>query len=270
MGLLRLLGIEKYLKKVKDYVDEKTESIPAIEGNNCLAFKDSGSSANGEYSVALGSEVTVNDDYAFATGSSTTAHGYASHAEGVMTTANEYASHAEGEGCNANGRASHAEGSGTVADNAYEHAQGKFNFSYEDMTIHSVGVGTGIDDRKNAHEITIDGKNFFLGVGGYNGTNSDDSDDLAYVLENRLPDKVVWKYICNPLTIEDGGTIPYDLWDREAEVLKYLNTAMYRVKYGFELIPVWGVSENSMHAMNKNVELEITIGDDRKITVDVL
>ena len=28
MGLLRLLGIEKYLKKVKDYVDEKVEGMP--------------------------------------------------------------------------------------------------------------------------------------------------------------------------------------------------------------------------------------------------
>lgn len=270
MGLLRLLGIEKYLKKVKDYVDEKTESIPAIEGNSYLAFKDSSSSANGEYSVALGSEVTVNDDFAFATGSSTVANGYASHAEGVMTTAYEFASHAEGEKCRANGRASHAEGVETITSNEAEHAEGKYNFSYEDMTIHSVGVGNGPDDRKNAHEITYDGKNFFLGVGGYNGTNSDDSDDLAYVLENRLPDKVVWKYICNPLTIKDGDTIPYDLWDREAEVLKYLNTAMYRVAYGNELIPVWGVYENSMSAENRNVELAITIDSDRKITVDVL
>ena len=40
MGLLRLLGIEKYLKKVKDYVDEKVGSIkPSIDGVNMTALK---------------------------------------------------------------------------------------------------------------------------------------------------------------------------------------------------------------------------------------
>jgi hypothetical protein len=39
------------------------------------------------------------------------------------------------------------------------------------MTIHSVGIGTSEDDRKNAHEIMKNGDHYIYGIGGYDGAN---------------------------------------------------------------------------------------------------
>lgn len=67
---------------------------------------------------------------------------------------------------------SHAEGKGVVVNNECEHGQGKWNYSEIGTTIMSVGIGESDSDRKNALEITKDGKMYLLGAGNYNGTNA--------------------------------------------------------------------------------------------------
>ena len=72
----------------------------------------------------------------------------------------------------ASGEYSHAEGNNTKAINFGEHSEGNYNLSINDKTIHTVGIGTSSNDRKNAEEIHINGDKYVYGIGGYNGTNS--------------------------------------------------------------------------------------------------
>ena len=92
---------------------------------------------------------------------------------------------AEGDGTTADGDYSHAEGKYTTASGNYSHAQGCCN--YEDSSfMDMVGVGSNIDDRKNASVIYVkrdpddedgipnsndpkNGYQYLLGVGGYQG-----------------------------------------------------------------------------------------------------
>ena len=108
---------------------------------------------------------------------------------GINTQAKGNATFSEGENTIASGIASHAEGLCTETNNFSEHAEGKYNVSNIDKTIHSVGIGTSDTDRKNAHEITNDGKHYIYGIAGYVGTNPTSTNDLAtYIksLENRI------------------------------------------------------------------------------------
>lgn len=63
-------------------------------------------------------------------------------------------------------------GYGIVTDHS-EYAIGVFNKSMPN-TIFSIGSGTGPDDRRNSIQIRDDGQVYILGVGGFDGTNSDD------------------------------------------------------------------------------------------------
>ena len=99
-----------------------------------------------------------------------TASGANAHAEGNFNVARGTNSHAEGHNNAASGANSHAEGEGTMASQPNEHAQGQYNRSRSNL-IHSIGVGTGNDDRLNGEEMDADGKKFLKGVGGYNGAN---------------------------------------------------------------------------------------------------
>lgn len=101
---------------------------------------------------------------------------------GEDTTAPGSYSHAEGEYTIAYGDCSHAEGKYTTASGNYSHAQGCCN--YEDPSfMDMVGVGSNINDRKNASVIYVgrdelkkvdpsdpkNGYQYLLGVGGYQG-----------------------------------------------------------------------------------------------------
>ena len=190
------------------------EQVPFKKGtgNNTAILKGTSNSATNKFATAFGEQTTASADRAFSEGLKTTASGANSHAEGLSTLAqgqNAHAegnkcqaignhSHAEGNGTIANGGASHAEGSGTITTNNFEHAEGRYNASTKNKTIHSVGIGTSNTDRKNAHEITTDGKHYIYGIGGYDGTNILDLDgetvtarDLATVINN----KVEWSNI---------------------------------------------------------------------------
>lgn len=65
-----------------------------------------------------------------------------------------------------------AEGLFTQANNNAEHAEGKYNLSNLN-TIHSIGIGTSENDRKNAFQIMNSGKVYVYGLGGYTGKNAD-------------------------------------------------------------------------------------------------
>ena len=144
-----------------------------------------------------GQENTVSGESAHAEGKRTTAEGFASHAEGwdteaigesshaegYATKATTYQAHAEGDHTTANGEQSHAEGLYTITRNSSEHAQGQYNVSNSGKTIHSVGIGTS-SQRKNAHEITKDGKHYILNIGGYDGTTLNGATDVATEIAN--------------------------------------------------------------------------------------
>lgn len=137
--------------------------------------------SSGNASHAEGRSTTASEQNAHAEGYQSTASGANAHAEGYLTQATGHSAHAEGRQSVASGNYTHAEGRGTQATNEGEHAEGKFNAHHDD-TIHSIGIGTSANDRKNAVEVTTDGREFVLGVGGYNGTNSDEAKPLAEVL----------------------------------------------------------------------------------------
>lgn len=74
--------------------------------------------------------------------------------------------------CNAHGDKSLAIGDNTVTRNIAELACGKNNISILNKTIHTVGIGSASNNRKNAQLITVDGKHYIPGVGGFTGTET--------------------------------------------------------------------------------------------------
>ena len=164
-------------------------------------------SANGFSSHAEGGSTTAEGDYSHSEGKSTSkadigendtitsitarwksnkfslAYGSASHVEGNNNLALGDNSHAEGKETTAAGEYSHTEGEGTITTigNYAEHAQGKYNVSNTD-TIHSIGIGSSTNDRKNAYEILNTGEHYIYNLGGYDGTNPTNSKDLATIL----------------------------------------------------------------------------------------
>ena len=182
-------------KKIKDYPPlKKGSGKNSVCKDSCTATGDYShaegfeSTASGLESHAEGAETnateytahaegyhtTASAPYSHSEGSVTEAFGYSAHAEGSLTTASGRYSHAEGSLTYASGYASHAEGQKTIASNKTEHAEGKYNISIPNKTIHTIGIGGGTSntDRKNAHEIHLDGKHYIYGIGGYDGTNS--------------------------------------------------------------------------------------------------
>jgi hypothetical protein len=148
------------------------------EGQNTLAKVKA--------SHAEGIGTTAGGQASHSEGNGTTAYGHYSHAEGdsTSTVATANSAHAEGKLTVAKGIASHSEGQGTISNNRGEHAEGLWNKSNK-STIHSVGIGTSDTDRKNAHEITTDGKHYILGVGNYSGTTLGGATDVATVISNK-------------------------------------------------------------------------------------
>lgn len=196
----------------------QTEGLSAhAEGYNTLASggashsEGSATKATGLHSHAEGDTTEASGEQSHAEGKQTIAEGEHSHSEGYWTKAHGKSSHVEGQGLNnttysvasgdyshsegfytrAFGTGSHTEGTYTIAYNKGEHAEGIYNKSTENVTLHSVGIGTSVNDRKNAHEITNDGKHYIIGIGGYDGTNPTSSKDLAALLSTADTDEDV-------------------------------------------------------------------------------
>ena len=93
------------------------------------------------------------------------------------------AGHAEGQSNVCKGDRAHVEGYHNITNNNNEHAQGCYNKSNAN-TLHSGGIGSSESDRKNAFEIANDGKVYIKDVGGYDGTNPSDENDVVSALKN--------------------------------------------------------------------------------------
>lgn len=195
-------------------VDPKSNGTGEIFNSYDSRF---GNVASGSGSHAEGGRTTAEGDYSHAEGIDTTAAGHTSHAEGSGSDAIGIYSHAEGEETHAGGRSSHAEGTYAYAQGNYshaegdntvargddshaegyrtetferaEHAEGSWNKSYDSKdtsirVIHSVGIGSS-RDRKNAHEIKLNGDHYIYGVGNFDGTNSADAQTLQEVINSK-------------------------------------------------------------------------------------
>ena len=53
------------------------------------------------------------------------------------------------------------------------------------LTVHSIGIGTSANDRKNAVEVLYNGQTFVYGVGGYTGANVTEASSLQEVLDSK-------------------------------------------------------------------------------------
>ena len=137
--------------------------------------------AEGVASHAEGSDARALGNQSHAEGITTLAEGIASHAEGTNTAALGASSHAEGDSTITNGTYSHAEGQSTIAEHTAEHACGQYNVSH-DNSIFSIGIGTGISDRKNAIAALTNGNVFVNGIGEYDGTSTTGT----YTLQNAI------------------------------------------------------------------------------------
>lgn len=183
----------------EEWVDQLMNSLPLEKGEGEGSVRQTtAKDAGGVGSVALGENTEASGPYSFSEGRGTTAKGEYSHAEGTETTAGGTRSHAEGMSSKATGDGSHAEGYATIAEGGYshtegsgtkalngtEHAQGKYNLPKRGKTIHTIGIGSGDNDRRNAEEVHTDGRKFLLGVGGYDGTNSETAKAVQEVLTN--------------------------------------------------------------------------------------
>ena len=73
-------------------------------------------------------------------------------------------------------------GNENITNNENEAAFGKYNNSEND-TQFSIGIGTS-DIRKNAFEVKQNGDIYIIGIGGYDGTNSDSAQTLQEILAN--------------------------------------------------------------------------------------
>jgi hypothetical protein len=75
----------------------------------------------------------------------------------------------------------------TISNNENEHAEGIYNKSNSGATNdlktqHSVGMGSGEEDRKNSFEIMKNGDAYLTGVGSYDGTNIETAKTLQEVI----------------------------------------------------------------------------------------
>lgn len=174
------------------------------QGSNCKA--------EAEYSHAEGWNTFVNayssaahaegfntkveySKFAHAEGSGCTCYNISSHAEGTSCKTSAGTSHAEGNHCetgadggsahaegsytNANGAASHTEGYRTITTQGGSHAQGCWNKVEGGQYAFMHGCGTADTDRKNAFLIAGDCGIYVIGLGGYDGTNSNQEGVLS-------------------------------------------------------------------------------------------
>lgn len=146
------------------------------EGMKCNA-KGGRSHAEGKESVSEGNS-------SHAEGWISNAIGESSHAEGQNTKTYGIASHSEGLNSEAHGPCSHAEGLGTKTNENImcQHVEGFYNNVTDSLKI--IGCGTSDEDRKNAVEVTQDGRVFVKGIGNYDGTSLE-AVDLKTALDHK-------------------------------------------------------------------------------------
>lgn len=177
-----------YTKTELEIYDEwvRLYKTPTIydTGDGFSMAKGKGSHVEGKNNLALG-------DYSHVEGEKNVDLYGHNHIEGYDNLCESSYCHIEGM-YNSTGDAGasccHIEGSHNIAYQPYEHAEGCFNVSNfgmgtaKDSTIHSVGIGSS-SQRKNAHEIMMNGDHYVYGIGGYNGANYSNAKTLQQVLD---------------------------------------------------------------------------------------
>lgn len=160
--------------------------------------------ASGQSSHAEGKNNTADGDYSHIEGVDNEVTGMSSHVEGDGNICDANCSHVEGISNTARGNYSHVEGTSNISTIDNQHVEGQY--SKESDSIHIVGIGTSNEDRKNAHEISKDGRHFIFGVGGYDGKNKNSATpaneiiagleyysigDLTKLNENPTPENIL-------------------------------------------------------------------------------
>lgn len=176
-----------------NYTTEEKEKLSGIEDGAQVNTVNSVNGQTGNVVIeqlTAGNNINIENNVITAKGYSTDTTNY-TFATGYDTNAIDVYTHAEGFGTKAQGSAAHAEGCKTVTTNAYEHAQGGYNLSntgenQSDKTLHSIGIGDGEENRKNAHEVMQNGDTYIIGIGGYIGTNPTEAKTLQEVIAEIL------------------------------------------------------------------------------------
>lgn len=155
------------------------EGYDTEAGANYTHAEGYGTKAIGLYAHSEGRDTEASGAWSHAEGRNTVAGGSYAHAEGRNTEAGNH-SHSEGYYTKAQclSYGAHAEGANTETHNDCEHAEGRFNksnivanSSWGDAgnTIHSIGIGTANNNRKNAVEVMQNGDIYIIGLGNYDG-----------------------------------------------------------------------------------------------------
>ena len=181
-----------------------SRSNPVFSGSISLSRKSDETA--GDYSSAVGFQVSATGFSAHAEGRRSVASDLAAHAEGDNTTASGACSHSEGEKTVASGRCSHAEGSYCIASGIWSHAsgwstiaQGTNSFAHGSgglahsgefvigfnnvdsgqsdttgapMTQTSFVVGNGLDKNARSNSFRVSGVGCY-GVGAWNSSGAD-------------------------------------------------------------------------------------------------
>ena len=160
---------DDYLNKWKELTNITDETIGSTTQAGFSASLGNNSVSLGRNNLSVGPQST-------AIGMRNLSIGNHAVALGGYNIARGHDSVAMGQGCITNN-------TGSSSSNRGEFACGRFNKSVSD-TQFSLGIGTSATKRKNALEIKTNGKHYIYGVGGYEGTNPNDSNDIATVLSN--------------------------------------------------------------------------------------
>lgn len=234
--------------------------------------------AESDYSVAEGlntktlvSEEETQGRGSHAEGIGSIAKASGSHAEGNTTMTLGSYSHAEGSGTTTGGVASHAEGNGTVTNNFAEHAEGSHNvsnkasdsFGDEGNTISSIGIGTSLEDKKNAWEVMQNGDAYLYGVGDYDGTNTSEAKTLQEVLSSSSSG-ADWdaeegqdRFIANKpgtVTIEPDPQFPKTYWeDKKINVDSNRLPYLLRDEMSWRTLAILANIENFQNSIIENI-----------------
>lgn len=134
-------------------------------GSGTLSVNRKAGTTAGNFSVAIGKEVTASGAGSFATGLATTATNDGSFAEGSITIAEGNSSHAEGLSTYAAGANSHAEGECTKAMAKDQHVEGRFNTEdTAEKFAHITGNGINDTNRSNAFAVGWNGNAYINGT----------------------------------------------------------------------------------------------------------
>lgn len=189
------------------------ESGTAVAPYYTFGTRESGSTV-GNYSMAIGENITASGWRSYAEGfltvaSGGTSHaegnrsvasGSESHAEGYKTTASSSYTHAEGYESAASGRYSHAEGAGTTSSGAQSHAEGSGTTS-SGAYSHAEGYeSTAFGNYSHAqNRYTVANGEAQTAIGKYNQPNT----TSAFIIGNGTSATA----LSNALTVDWDGTI---------------------------------------------------------------